>query len=470
MKFRRRVDCWGNMLSFTTRCNTTKALQVHALHRPRHCLRAVSSDGHTERKRKPEWVRLLEEDAEIDEDVASVLDGADGDPDIIRENMKMKLQNKDFYVTREGTEELPTVAFREINPFKLWVWVEFIDSPSAREQELLESVVKAWFMLGKLGGFNTSNLQVFHHADDDRSFFDYSNEELEESMGSYLHDVGETEYRGNWARFRVDMGTCDELALDVMVNTLLGFSRDFCGLKKVYVGGVNRSWPVPEEEEEENEEDMYDIDPMKLPKGLDEELEMLDDLAPELEAQQKEQQRLQELLGRSTASSSVGSLPSASGSRPVPGTIEAAAAELRQQRAVAAVGAPRSTTSSSGNGKMLQSKKAAKAPWGTALARGSIMAGSSSTTSGQIEDPPSVYKGIGPEPPPMKAVKKSKVVATTDMKQGRAASTSTTAARNTSSGRKGGSQLSASEPSEEEGIQMYSQEEFERMFPNRGGQ
>jgi hypothetical protein len=31
--------------------------------------------------------RLLEEDAEIDEDVASVLDGADGDPDIIRENV-----------------------------------------------------------------------------------------------------------------------------------------------------------------------------------------------------------------------------------------------------------------------------------------------------------------------------------------------------------------------------------------------
>jgi hypothetical protein len=34
--------------------------------------------------------------------------------------MKLKLQNKDFYVTREGTEELPSIAFREINPFKLW--------------------------------------------------------------------------------------------------------------------------------------------------------------------------------------------------------------------------------------------------------------------------------------------------------------------------------------------------------------
>ena len=48
-------------------------------------------------------------------------------------------------------------------------------------------------------------------------------------------------------------GTCDELALDVLVNMLLGFSRDFCGLKKVYIGGVNRSWPLPEEDEEEEE-------------------------------------------------------------------------------------------------------------------------------------------------------------------------------------------------------------------------
>jgi hypothetical protein len=30
----------------------------------------------------------------------------------------------------------------------------------------------------------------------------YDNEELDLSMGSYLHDVGEVEYKGIWARFR----------------------------------------------------------------------------------------------------------------------------------------------------------------------------------------------------------------------------------------------------------------------------
>ena len=42
----------------------------------------------------------------------------------------------------------------------LQLWLEFVQSPSSREQELLESVLKAWFMLGKLGGFNSSNLQA----------------------------------------------------------------------------------------------------------------------------------------------------------------------------------------------------------------------------------------------------------------------------------------------------------------------
>lgn len=91
---------------------------------------------------------------------------------------------------------------------------------------------------------------MFHNADDDQSFFDYNNAELEDCLGSYLHDVGETEFRGAWARFQVDMGTCDELALDVLVNSLLGFSKDFFGLKKIYVGGVNKSWPVPEVDDE----------------------------------------------------------------------------------------------------------------------------------------------------------------------------------------------------------------------------
>lgn len=40
------------------------------------------------------------------------------------------------------------------------VWLEFYRAPSSRERELIEGVLKAWFMLGKLGGYNSQNMQV----------------------------------------------------------------------------------------------------------------------------------------------------------------------------------------------------------------------------------------------------------------------------------------------------------------------
>lgn len=45
---------------------------------------------------------------------------------------------------------------------------------------------------------------------------------------------------------RVDMGTTDEMALDVLINALMGFSKDHLGIKKLLVGGTNDDWPVPD--------------------------------------------------------------------------------------------------------------------------------------------------------------------------------------------------------------------------------
>jgi hypothetical protein len=34
----------------------------------------------------------------------------------------------------------------------------------------------------------------------------------------------DAEFKGSWARFHVDLGTADELAFDVLINMLTGFS------------------------------------------------------------------------------------------------------------------------------------------------------------------------------------------------------------------------------------------------------
>lgn len=40
----------------------------------------------------------------------------------------------------------------------------------------------------------------------------------------------DAEFKGSWARFHVDLGTADELALDVLLNMLVGFSFEVGGI------------------------------------------------------------------------------------------------------------------------------------------------------------------------------------------------------------------------------------------------
>lgn len=44
---------------------------------------------------------------------------------------------------------------------------------------------------------------MYENADDDQSFFEYDNDNLtagESRVASYMHDIGEVEYNGTWAR------------------------------------------------------------------------------------------------------------------------------------------------------------------------------------------------------------------------------------------------------------------------------
>ncbi|KXZ52510.1 hypothetical protein GPECTOR_9g554 [Gonium pectorale] len=198
------------------------------------------------RERKPEWVRVLEEDADNDPDVARLLEGTEGDPDKIREKMRYALKDEAVYREGQGSEVPPRVAFRAISPMGLW---------------------------------------VYQNADDDQSFFEYDNEDLgagQSRMASYVHEIGEVEYQDNWARVWVDMGTADELALDVLINMLVGYSAQMAGLRSITLGGENEDWPVPPDAEmgmmgADGDYLKVGMDPMRLPEGIDEELQFMDE-------------------------------------------------------------------------------------------------------------------------------------------------------------------------------------------------
>ncbi|WP_320667904.1 DUF3531 family protein [Prochlorococcus sp. MIT 1307] len=135
------------------------------------------------------------------------------------------------------------VRFREVDPFNCWIWMHFHDVPSKAERDYVDGVFDSWYVIGRLGGFNASNLQSQEEGSD-LSWMVYDNEEISNTLPSLMHNLGELEYLGKWARCWVDLGTCDAIAIDVLINSLHRINVDFVQIEELLIGGVNEDWGV----------------------------------------------------------------------------------------------------------------------------------------------------------------------------------------------------------------------------------
>lgn len=138
------------------------------------------------------------------------------------------------------------VQFRECDFFNLWIWVQFVTVPSVLERQYVEEIFNSWFFLGKLGGFNAENLQV-QETGLEISYMIYDAPRTEETFVSLMHNMGEVEYEGRWARCWFDLGTTDAIALDVLINALKQFSQDYVEIETLIIGGENQDWPIPKQ-------------------------------------------------------------------------------------------------------------------------------------------------------------------------------------------------------------------------------
>lgn len=136
------------------------------------------------------------------------------------------------------------VEFRECDFFDLWIWLEFQTEPFEIERQYVEEVFNSWFLLGKLGGFNAENLQV-QDTGLDISYMEYDEFTADSSFMALMHNMGEVEYEGNWARCWFDLGTTDALALDVLINALEQLNKDYVPIERLIVGGENSDWKIP---------------------------------------------------------------------------------------------------------------------------------------------------------------------------------------------------------------------------------
>jgi hypothetical protein len=135
------------------------------------------------------------------------------------------------------------IQFREYDPFDLWIWLEFTTVPSRAEREYVEDVFDSWFALGKLGGFNAENLQV-QEIGWEISYMDYDEDLADDTMMALMHNMGEFEYQGTWARCWFDLGTSDAIAIDVLINALKQLNKEYVVIEQLIFGGENPEWLV----------------------------------------------------------------------------------------------------------------------------------------------------------------------------------------------------------------------------------
>ena len=141
------------------------------------------------------------------------------------------------------------VKFREFNPFDLWIWLEFDHVLSQMEQQYIEELFDSWFYLGKLGGFNAENLQI-QETGIDISYMEYNQDFADNAMMSLMHNMGEMEFLGNWARCWFDLGTSDLIAIDILINALKELSKEYVNVTQLIIGGENEDWQVEKKVDE----------------------------------------------------------------------------------------------------------------------------------------------------------------------------------------------------------------------------
>ncbi|KAL5542971.1 hypothetical protein UlMin_010681 [Ulmus minor] len=185
----------------------------------------------------PNWAKVLEEACRDDTELRAVLGDSIGNPELMRKKVEERVRKKgrDFSKSKTGSVVSFKVSFRDFNPLDSHIWFELYGSPSDRDVDLIGSVIQSWYVMGRLGSFNSANLQLANLSMDYDPLYDV--DKGFKVMPSSFHDIGDVEFQDNWGRVWVDLGTSDYFAIDVLLNCLTVLSSEYLGIQQVVFGG-----------------------------------------------------------------------------------------------------------------------------------------------------------------------------------------------------------------------------------------
>jgi hypothetical protein len=111
---------------------------------------------------------------------------------------RVRRKGRDILQPKTGSAIPMAVSFRDFDPTDSYIWLELYSAPSEKDIEIIGSVVRSWYVLGRLGGFNSMNMQLTQLPLNAK--LSYSPEKAEEALPSVFHNIGDVEFQEHWAR------------------------------------------------------------------------------------------------------------------------------------------------------------------------------------------------------------------------------------------------------------------------------
>lgn len=185
----------------------------------------------------PSWAKVLEDACKNDSELRAVLGDSIGNPELMRKKVEDRIRRKgqDFQKSKSGSVLAFKVSFRDFNPLDSYIWLELYGSPSDRDVDLLGSVIQSWYLMGRLGAFNSANIQLANLSMEYDPIYDA--DKGSKVMPSSFHDISDVEFQDSWGRVWVDLGTADFFSIDVLLNCLTVLSSEYLGIQQVVFGG-----------------------------------------------------------------------------------------------------------------------------------------------------------------------------------------------------------------------------------------
>ncbi|CAF2147986.1 hypothetical protein HID58_000749 [Brassica napus] len=191
----------------------------------------------TSRKRESYGGKKEDINYDKDPEFADILGDCLDNPEKAQKKMEERLRKKRNKIlhTKTGSATSMQVTFNKFEYSNSYMWLEFHNAPLDKDIALITDAIRSWHILGRLGGYNSMNMQLSQAPVDKRPNYDaILGANIEPTT---FYNIGDLEVQDNVARIWLDIGTSEPLILDVLINALTQISSDYVGIKKVVFGG-----------------------------------------------------------------------------------------------------------------------------------------------------------------------------------------------------------------------------------------